>query len=295
MGKVKMFILSIFILSLGLGCENFKFKKDKETVSGEGEISGPLLAQVDNWKIGLEDFEKRLKSIEPLAKEQGVNINNYDFKRRVLTELVNNALLAGEAKRRGLDKDKDFKIALENFKQNLLAQLLLEKETADIVVTEAEISEFYNQKKQLFKSPEEIKIREIVLNDKSTANDLYIQLLQGEDFASLATKYSVADSKNKGGDLGYLQPDLKVKFQKFWEVALALDKGEISSIFKGEDGKYYIIKVEDKKEGKTLPLSEIKEDLKKALKAEKENKKLEELLNEAKARAKVVINEDLLR
>ncbi len=295
MKKMWGLIVSVCFMFLLSACQNLTFKKKEEPTSSEIEISGPLLAQVNDWRIGLEDFEKRLKALEPLAKEQGVDVNNYDFKRRALNELVRTALLAEEARLRGLDKEKDFREAVENYKQTLLAQRLIQREVADIIVTEAEIEEFYNQNKQFFKSPEEIKVREIVVNNKSQAKDLYIRLLQGEDFAFLATQYSVADSKSKGGDLGYLKPDPKVKFKKFWEVVSALDKGEVSSIFKGEDGKFYIVKVEDKKEGKITPLSEIKEDIRRALKIDKENRKIEELVNLAKEKAKVVINEDLLR
>ena len=87
----------------------------------------------------------------------------------------------------------------------------------------------------------------------------------------------------------------KVKFKKFWEVVSALDKGEVSSIFKGEDGKFYILKVEDKRGGKIAPLSEVKETIREALKIDKTNKKIEELINSAKQKCEVVINEDLLR
>lgn len=294
MKKVWVLIGSVSFVFLISACEKIGFKKTEEEPSSI-EISGPLLAQVDNWKIGLDDFEKRLKTLEPLAKQQKVDINSYDFKRRALNELVRTALLAEEAKARGLDKESDVTEAIENYKQTLLAQKLIEEETRDIIVTDAEIENFYNQNKDYFKSPEEIKVREIVVNSKSQARDLYIRLLQGEDFASLALQYSVADSKSKGGDLGYLRPDPKVKFKKFWEVVSALDKGEVSSIFKGENDKYYIVKVEDKKEGKITPLSEIKDDIRRALKIDKENKKIEELVNLAKQKAKVVINEDLLR
>jgi len=78
-------------------------------------------------------------------------------------------------------------------------------------------------------------------------------------------------------------------------VAFTLDKGEISNIFKSEDGKFYIIKAEDKIEGKITPLEEIKEDIKKALVIDKETKALEELVSLIKQKAKVIINEDLLK
>ncbi|MCD6539814.1 MAG: peptidyl-prolyl cis-trans isomerase [Candidatus Omnitrophica bacterium] len=295
MKKVIRSIVGVSFVLLLSACQNFTTSKKPTDVSEEKKIQGPLLAQVNNWRIGLEDFEKELKALEPLAKEQKIDINNYEFKRRVLNELVRNALLAEEAKARGLDKDSDFIEALDDYKQRLLAQKLVEEEIADITVTEAEIEEFYERNKEFFRNPQEIKIREIVVNSESEAKDLYIRLLQGESFSSLATQYSVADSRNKGGDLGYIKYDPSKKFKKFWEIALALDKGEVSSIFKGEDRKFYILKVEDKRGGKIAPLSEVKETIREALKIDKTNKKIEELINSAKQKSEVVINEDLLR
>jgi len=229
-----------------------------------------------------------------LAKQQKVDINDYDFKSKVLQELVRTVLLAELAEDRGLDKEKDVINALSQYKQTLLAQKVISDATKDIDITDVEIENFYDQNKDYFKKPAEIRAREIVVNDKNTANGLYIRILQGESVSSLAKQYSRAKSAYKGGDLGYISYS-KDKPKKFWEIISALDKGELSSVFKGEDGKYYIVKVEDKKEGRVTPLSDIKEDIRNVLKVDKVNKKVEELVNSAKSKANVVINEDLLR
>ena len=80
------FAMSIFFL---LACENFPTIPPSSTTKPvpryeQTEISGPLLAQVNAWRIGLEDFEKRLKVLEPIAAQQNLDINDYDFKRKAL-------------------------------------------------------------------------------------------------------------------------------------------------------------------------------------------------------------------
>ncbi len=286
--------LGIVFLFSFVSCRNILPSKKEAKTSDIKTINGPLLAQVDSWRIGLDDFDKRLEALAPLAKQQKVDINDYDFKSKVLQELVRTVLLAELAEDRGLDKEKDVINALSQYKQTLLAQKVISDATKDIDITDVEIENFYDQNKDYFKKPAEIRAREIVVNDKNTANGLYIRILQGESVSSLAKQYSRAKSAYKGGDLGYISYS-KDKPKKFWEIISALDKGELSSVFKGEDGKYYIVKVEDKKEGRVTPLSDIKEDIRNVLKVDKVNKKVEELVNSAKSKANVVINEDLLR
>ncbi len=280
------------------GCENVEKllqSKTDASSSQEAEIDGPLLAQVNDWKIGLGDFQKRLQALEPLAKEQNLDINNYAFKKQALDELVRTVLLSEEAKARGLDKKRDIIEAVEGYQQTLLAQSLAGEVVKEVDVTEVEIENFYRQNKEYFKNPEQVRVREIVVNSDSEARDLSIRLLQGEDFSALARQYSQAPSQNQGGDLGYLSYNPDNKFKKFWEVVFALDSGETSSIFRGEDGKYYIVRVEDKKEGKVTPLVDIKEDIRRALKIDKENKEIENLIDISKQNAKVIINDDLLQ
>lgn len=103
----------------------------------------------------------------------------------------------------------------------------------------------------------------------------------------------MADSKDKGGDLGYLSPEPKERFEKFWQEAFTKDKGSITSYFKGPKG-YYILKVEDVKGGKVTPLKEVKDRIKDHLRREKINKKREDVIYNAKQRMKIIINDALL-
>ena len=285
-------VVCLFLLSAcqSLGPEGSLGEAQKE------EVSGPLLVQVNDWKMGLEDFEERLKMLEPVAQQQNIDTSTYQFKASVLNELVRTALLAEEAKARKLYKEKDVIDALARYKQSLLAQKLIMEETGRVIVTDVEVENFYKQNEQYFTRPAQVSLKEIVVNDEKTAKDLYIKLLQGEDFSELARQYSVADSREQGGDLGYLSFGADARFKKFWDIVAMLNAGEISNIFKGDDQKFYIVKVEDKRAQTLAPLSpEVKENIRRALGIEKRNQAIQELINTARKKAKVVINDDLLR
>ena len=260
------------------------------------EISGELLAEVNDWRIGLDDFNNKLTALKSLGVSPK-EVDPVEFKRSLLNDMVRLVILAQEAKKRGMDKDADVKSALADYERTLLVQKLVEDLSKDIVVTDIEIENFYEQNKDIFRSPPQLKIREIAVGSEVQARDIYVRLLQGEDFAAMARESSVLPSKDKGGDLGYVVPfKNKGKFPKYWQVVEPLDTGAISAIFKDDYGKhYYIVKVEDRKESKATPLQEVKDKIREALKIEKQNKILEDLVNKAKANSRITINDDLLR
>jgi len=284
----------IVILSLFIGCDKLIPSKVEKESKVSSPIKGTLLAQVNDWAIGTQDFNERLNALKTMYPDAA----NLDAtaKKKVLEELINLEILSQVAAQKGLTRDKDVVSAVRDFRSSLLAQKLREQLARDIIVTDAEIDNFYKQNQAIFQEPQERKIREIVVKDESQAKDVSIRLLQGESFAFLARSYSIAKSKAKDGDLGYITPpqDLKGgKFQKFWEAAFTTEKGDNSSYFKGPDG-YYIVKVEDIRGGKVKALGDVRENIKAYLQNLKIGEKTEETIYNAKKNFKVIINDYLI-
>lgn len=275
----------------------FPGRENPAAGSEELKINGPLLARVNDWAIGLDDFKNYLKSLEPLAKTQKIDINSPEFKTKFLNDLIKNQILAQVAIERGLDKSDDVLRALRDTRDTLLAAKIRDDLEKNVSVSYAEIKTFYDKNKELFKKPQEVKVSEIVLNDESSAKDALVKLLQGENFESLARQYSIADSKDKSGDRGWLSPtpeDVR-KNTKFWATVATLGKDDLPKLFKGDDGKYYIIKVSDMRGGQEVSLSEVEKDLEKALKADKIEQEENKVIDEFKRKARVEKAEDLLK
>jgi parvulin-like peptidyl-prolyl isomerase len=288
----------IFILFLFLGCDKIipviPTSDNQLKQESTPTIKGPLLAKVNGWAMGLDDFRQRLDALRAMAPEgqRAQELTSQD-KKSILQELVNVQILSKVAKERGINKDRDVKEAVENFRKSLLVQKLRQNITKDVVVTDAEIDNFYNTNRLAFQRPEERRVREIVVSSESQAKNILIRLLQGENFSVVARAVSNSDSASKGGDLGYITPQPEERFQKFWEVAFTTDKGETSSYFKGPKG-YYIVKVEDVRGGEAQPLDEVKGQIRQYLKSQKIQTKIEDIIYETKQRLKVTINEYLI-
>ncbi|MFA5271040.1 MAG: peptidyl-prolyl cis-trans isomerase [Candidatus Omnitrophota bacterium] len=298
MKKTLGLILLLCAFSCLMACDNiFPPKENPTEINGELKINGVLLARVNNWAIGLDDFKNYLKSLEPLAKTQKIDINNAEFKVKFLNDLIKNQILAQIAVSKGLDKSDDVLRALRDTRDTLLAAKVRDDLERNISVSYAEVKAFYDKNKELFKKPQEVKVREIVVNSEFTAKEAMVKILQGENFDSLARQYSTASSKDRGGDRGWLTPtpeDVR-KNTKFWATVATLGKDDLPKLFKDDDGKFYIIKVDDIRGGQEVSLSEVEKDLEKALKADKVEQEENKVIDEFKRKARVEKSEDLLK
>ena len=137
------------------------------------------------------------------------------------------------------------------FKDQMLAQRMEGRITADVKVTPDDVRKFYNNipKDSLPILPAEMQISQIVLFPKVDAQEkkrLKNKLLEfktrveaGEDFKFLATLYSEdPGSAKNGGDLGFLGRGVLVP--EFEAVAYKLQEGELSDIVETKFGFHLI-------------------------------------------------------
>ena len=137
------------------------------------------------------------------------------------------------------------------FKDQMLAQRMEGRITADVKVTPDDVRKFYNNIPQdsLPILPAEMQISQIVVYPKVDAQEklrLKNKLLEfknrvesGEDFKFLATLYSedIGSAKN-GGELGFLGRGVLVP--EFEAVAYKLQEGEVSDIVETKFGFHLI-------------------------------------------------------
>jgi parvulin-like peptidyl-prolyl isomerase len=89
------------------------------------------------------------------------------------------------------------------------------------------------------KEEDQVWARHILVADETAANDLYQQLLNGANFAELASQNSIdTGSAANGGDLGWFGAGKMV--QEFESAAFALQVGEISQPVKSSNGWHII-------------------------------------------------------
>lgn len=315
-------VLISWLLVLGLtmlyGCGEggapnwFKFGQPKPKVEKEPkleEIKGTVLSSANGRIITLEDFNNRIQAYNaeiqaskdiPDSVKPGYLIKTVEDKKRLLDGMVERELLVAEAIARGLDKDKELLQAVKALKEQLLFARLIELEKAKVGVTTKEAEDYYNLYKDVFTIPEERRVGMIVVPSEEKAKEILILLLQGGDFATLARDNSTDESASQGGDIGFIvrkspfpQPEKKMMFKKFEEVAFALELNKASAVFKGTDG-CYIIKVIEIKEARQMLLSEVYEDIQQGLLLKKQDDALKTLIGNLRKTANIIMHDNLL-
>ncbi len=157
----------------------------------------------------------------------------------------------------GLTENELRKKYKEQTKKQMFIDRLVSRKLSKVSVTTTEVRDFYeNFRDSIPDQPESIKLGHILLEirpSRSTLDSLkkraemVLDLAKrGEDFASLASRYSddLATAKT-GGDLGFFSKGSMI--EKFEKVAFALNPGEISDLVETEFG-YHIIRVDEKKD-----------------------------------------------
>ncbi|VAW75219.1 hypothetical protein MNBD_GAMMA12-891 [hydrothermal vent metagenome] len=191
--------------------------------------------------INLEVVSEPLFELFLSAKKQANPAITID--RAVATKnLVNIFLLAQKARQENIHKIRKVKEQLKFQKISLLAKLYLNKMKASIVITDQEM-ELAHRKRYLDRDNHEYKTRHIVLKNRKMAITIMRKLVNNENFATLARRYSTAPSSSFGGALEWFRPDAVSR--KFAAAVRRLSKGETSRYPLKTNHGYHIILLED--------------------------------------------------
>lgn len=203
------------------------------------------------WKISLKSITtEKIRKIEILNHIQKIELDENDSS-KVITSIF---------KRYNFESLKDFKNHLSSF--NVEYNFFLEKVAIETLWNDLIYTKFYNK---IFIDKEKLK-KEIIQNTKNkiktfllseivfeTSNDLSIEKkyekikkeIYEKDFKKAAFKYSISNSSNSGGDLGWVNEDMISK--KLKREINNLEIGEFSQPIIIPGGAL-IIKVENIKE-----------------------------------------------
>ena len=214
-------------------------------------------------------------------------------KSMVLDQMISEKLLIQEAKNMGLEEDNDVLEQIKKMTEQILVQVLMEREILDKVeVKDEEISEYYEQNKDSFTEKEQVHLYNILLETEEEAQDVLEQLKAGKDFSEIAKEKSTGPSAAQGGDLGYLSKGTIIP--EIEEVVFALELEELSEVIKTDFG-FHILKITEKKTETIKVLEEVKEDIIQTLLPDKQKVAFENLLEELKSKSEIEINEELLK
>ena len=202
--------------------------------------------------------------LEQKAKELGVSVTDKDVNARIdqiKTQYFqgNQKKYEAQLKAQGLTEDQ----LRKDLHAQLLSEKLFDKVTADVKVTDAQITAYYNQHKSDYTTPESREVRHILVGSKAKAQQIETQLKNGANFATLAKKYSKdTQSAKDGGKLTISKGQTVPQFEK---TAFSLKTNEISQPVHTTYGWHIIQALSDVKPAKVTPLTSVKEQIRQSL------------------------------
>jgi peptidyl-prolyl cis-trans isomerase C len=240
---------------------------------------------------------------EPVATVDGTSLsrNTFDFyvkaatgktsadlsaeeRDQALDSLVRLQLIAAQADKDGVGKDKEIASALELSRMDVLQRAAQQKYLKDKTPTEQELrAEYESQLAQMPRS--EYRARHILVQNEALANELLARIRKGEKFEKVAAKESLDSTKSAGGDLGWFSPQTMV--QPFATAVMALKKGELSATPVQTQYGWHIIRLEDTREIQPPPFDQVKGQLGQVVLAKKFRGYSDELLKAAKVEKKL--------
>ncbi len=250
------------------------------------------------------------------------------IKKGILEDLIEEKLLLIEAQNTGItikEEEIDFEvnklkeklgiqkhfeellaeqnITGEEFRESLKKQLLLKKlintelRSKIEIPSEDDAVQFYKNNIKNFMEPGKFAISEITVksNDKKdrleikqTIDRIHKRLLEGEDFAAMAKKYSCSPSASSGGRLGFVNKGELLP--EFANAISAMKVGQVSSVIKTEAG-FHIIKLESIKKPQQLKFNEVRQEIENYIYHSRMEEALDKLVEELREKAYIHILE----
>lgn len=294
-------IVAVLAFSMIAGCG----KKEENAGAAKGKDISKVIATYDGGEITEAEFDKELSLLTFWSPEVAQYKNVDQIRQLILKQQIAYEYSYNKADDKTKEEGKKAaeeqlaqvkKQTGDQFKSILDSQKISEQELKDYMVRNATVlqGEIAKLKDEDIKKEFEAKkqeytvasVRHILFNFKDPngkertkeatlklAKDMKARLDKGEDFATLAKKYSEDPGSKDDGGL-YKDKAVSLWVDAFKQAALTLPIGKISDPVETEYG-YHIIRVEARKEKKFEDLS--KDDLQ-SLKNSLANKSFNEFM-----------------
>lgn len=218
-------------------------------------------------EITVRDYQAALDRIPAEYRQQASR--DPKVANRLLSQLLENRLLAGAARESGVADDPETRAAVRAAEEKVLARRQLEhvveREAGD--AAESMARDYYRAHPEEFRQGPRLDFRHVLVSTedrgsseaRERAAEARSKLMDGADFDQVVAEFSDDEgSRDSGGLYEDVAADNLVK--PFVRAAEALSPGEISEPVETRFG-YHVIKLLDRREGKPRPFEAVRDEL----------------------------------
>lgn len=249
-------------------------------------------------KIG----DKTLTRGDMEAMKQALRIPEYAPVSMIVQNWIDTHLLLEEGKRRKLDKDPKVALAMKLVADRQLAQMTVQAMQDDLVATEKELLEYYEEHKteKRFTESDVVDFMFIATPDAEQMDQVKARLDEGEEFAELAREYETTSLdltglpsyKIEGATVEQLRQDVDPSFGYSLYRA---EKGVVSEPKQfGKEKNQVIFYITEKKAGAPKPFDQVKETIQNIVEREKKNNGIREAIEAMREKADIFKAEEVL-
>jgi hypothetical protein len=153
--------------------------------------------------------------------------------------------------------------------------------------TDQEVVAWYGAHRQDFVRPERVRLRQILTEDRASAERALQEISAGGDFAELARRLSQDPSAATGGYQGELSRENLPP--AFADVIFALKPGEVSKVVPAEYG-FHVFQVLERFPAGAVPLAEARDEIRERLRQERADRLLADLVRDGRSQYNVVVH-----
>ncbi len=247
-----------------------------------------VIAKYNGNKIYQSEIENLYSNLILKSTGKEVNAENAfstlkeNDQERLVRGLIGTKLLDENVKNSNIKESKEYKNAMKEAAEQIAKKVFIE-ELIGREITEKKLKDRYKEVAKVIENREEVKASHILVKSEEEAKIIQNELKKGASFAKLASEKSVANGKEKNGELGYFTTGQMVK--PFEDAAFSMKVGEISNPVKTDLG-WHVIKLEDRRKMKMPEYAEVKN----RLKAELSGEILQKYLKSLEDKASIQIN-----
>ncbi len=275
-------------------------------ITPHGTVVEDIVVRVNDQIISRSDVERQEQQLLQSAAQQNASKEDVAAEQKnMLRDMIDQQLLLSRAKELGLNADADVirrlddirkqnkldslddleraarkeGVNFEDFKAQIRNQLLTQMVVRDEVgrrlqMSQADMVKYYNEHKDEFQQPEQIRLSEILIptadnaspadiaQAEAKANDVKAELDKGGDFADLAKKYSGGPSAAQGGELGLFKRGALAKVLE--DQTFALKAGDATAPTRTRQG-FVILKVTQHDQAGPAPMKDVAPQIEEAM------------------------------
>ncbi len=296
----------------------------------QGTVVEDVIARVNDQVISRSDYDRAAQDLDAQAKQQQWTQQQlFEQKHEMLRDLIDQQLLLSKGKelditgetdlvkrldemrkQNHLDSMEDLQkaaeaqgVSWEDFKASIRNRIITQEVIRDQVgrhvnISPSEIQKYYDEHKQEFDQPEQVKLSEIlvptanpddaaqVADAQKKADDIETKLKAGSDFAALAKSSSSGPTAADGGDLGEFKRGQLAKVLE--DQTFGLQVGQFTEPIRTKQG-YVILKLVEHTPGGIPPLKTVEPQVEDAVGMAKMNPALRDYLTKLREDAYIEI------